>query len=133
GTAAEEGCRMSAYPQLADPNEYRTLLEHYGSKRAVARALGCAKSTVDEWGQKHGVEFTGTTEAREEGEAEALLPKLKTPRTVEELADEFDRSPSTIRAWLTQLQSDGYNIIETGGRYSLPKTAAPADAVVDHR
>lgn len=124
---------MSAYPQLADPTEYRRLLAQYGSKRAVARALGCAKSTVDEWGQRHGIEFVPSKPEREVGQLDALLAALKEPSTIDELANAVDRSPATVEKWLNQLQDDGYNILEVGGRYCLPRFAAPAEAAVDHR
>src|SRR5690606_16179688 len=85
---------------------------------------------------KHGVAFATEAkgkEASEEDQLDTILSMLRHPCTLNELADAVDRSPSTVEKWLAQLRSEGYNVIDAGSYYSLTKSAAPAEAAVDHR
>jgi transposase-like protein len=72
------------------------------SLEAIGEQIGKHPSTVGYWLKKHGLSAHGAEKyARRGALREADLVKLvEGGATVEEIAAEFDRNPSTIRYWL---------------------------------
>lgn len=117
-----------SYPDLATPESLRKALQRAGSGRELADALSCSPGTITAACRRHGfatmAEAMGSTSAAELEDAD-ILRHLKERRTLAELADALDVAPKRVAAAVADLQSAGYNIVESGGYYWQDVVAAP--------
>lgn len=83
------------------------------SLRAIGRQVERHPSTVSHWLKKYGLSACGATKHAPRGaiSARRLRKLVEKHATLVEMADHFDRSPSTIRYWLR--------------RYGIEVTARP--------
>ncbi len=116
------------------PDEYLRLYRQHGTHAAVARAIGRDLRSLQRWRKRNGV-VVGDDPAPEpqtDPDAEKLLPLLKGGRSIGDLADAVDKSPATVKRWLADLQTRGYNLAQAGESWRLDTYVAPAEARVDH-
>lgn len=113
------------------PERYLGLLKDLGSVAAVARHLGRNERTLRRWVKEH-ISASETSRVEACGPSDLLNHLVKKPRTLDELCNLMDKGPATVRAWLSSLAEQGYNIQDTGGVWSMEKTVIPAEARVDH-
>lgn len=135
---------------LWDPEQFRQLMQRYGSYTAIAAAIGTPREKVRYWGHRHGIPGAPISSverqrAREvpppgappvqasqppgDGLEEAALAALrKGPTTVEALANALDRGPATVRELLARLAQCGYRVAERAGQVMLERDVTPAEA-----
>jgi predicted phosphodiesterase/biotin operon repressor len=132
--------RLSKYPELHNKEAFQSLLEECGSFKEMARYLDCAYSYVHKSAAKLGIKSPNkwgqrptSLKAESPNEYADLLHYLKQPATIEVLCEHVDRSPSTVRRWIEELQTAGYQVMQLGDKYSLTKTPPLSEAKVDKR
>lgn len=111
------------------PEKYQELLEKHGSLAAVARALGRDRRNLQRWVRRNM--GAALREAPSVNPEEMLLPLLKQPRSVGELADLVDKGPRTVNAWLEKLVKRGFNLVQEGAAWKLETFVAPAEVQVN--
>lgn len=81
-------------------------LEKGLSLEAIGRQVGKHHSTVGYWLKKHGIAARGADKYAPRGglDKDELKRLAERGATVVEMAEAFDRNPSTIRYWLGQYE-----------------------------
>ena len=98
------------------------MLEEGCSLEEIGRRVDRHPSTVSYWLRKHGLIPNGTTQVARGGLDEDLLASLvEDGLSVREIAAAVDRSPTTVRHWLTffGLETSRAARLRTGGKPAL--------------
>lgn len=109
-------------------SEYKRLLNEHGSLAAVARYLNRDQRNLRRWVKRH---VQGIEDKPQIDDSVKLLPYLKKPRTVTDLATVVDRSEMTIHKWLDELNEQGYNLQRMGDSWYLDKNVNPSESRID--
>jgi transposase len=93
------------------------------SLEAIGGRIGKHPSTVGYWLKKHGLRACGSEKYSRRGAIDraGLEALARRGATVDELAEAFDRNPSTVRYWLKR-----YDTISVGLRGPRPRHASGA-------
>lgn len=107
------------------------LIAEHGSVSAVARALGIPRSTLRAQITQIRLGTVNKDKAQPLTqpctEITAILPLIKTGQTLDQLCDRLDRGSSTVLRWISELQHQGYNIVQYGKQYVLQRAVLPAE------